>query len=383
MPGVISLSALIAVLAAAASAWAAADLLRMPAPKLPKAMALRAVFLDIANAGDRQVAVGEYGMILYSDDGGATWQQAEVPTSVTLTAVHFPTAQKGWAVGHDGVVLHSQDGGKNWQVQLSGLAVNEKALDQIERKVAELTAELKTAQKEERDELLARLEEMELLLSDMRVPVEDEAPTPLMDVIFLDEQAGFAVGAFGMILQTRDGGRNWEPIVDRMNNIDGYHYYGIERVRANDTDSLFVAGERGTLLRSTDGGANWEWLDSPYEGTFFGIKAAMDQRQIIVYGLGGEANLSKDLGESWKRLEKPGNNDHQAISGAAPLPDGGFVLTTSNGRLFRVNKAGTGMSRIPDQVPGSMAAAQAGDGALVVAGIMGIERIRISDMKGE
>lgn len=383
MLAIITLVAMVAILASVVSARAASDLLLMHAPKLPKAMAVSAVFLDIATAGDRLVAVGEYGLILTSDDSGATWQQAEVPTSVTLTAGCFPTAQNGWAVGHDGVVLHSQDGGQHWQIQLSGLAVNEKALVQMEHKVSEIRAALDTVQESESDELDARLEDLELLLSDMRVPVEDHAPTPLMDVLFLDEQKGFAVGAFGMILKTRDGGNTWEPIVDRMNNIDGYHYYGIERVRADDKDVLFVAGEGGTLLRSTDGGTNWVWLDSPYEGTFFGITAAIDAPGVIAYGLGGEAYRSNDLGERWQRLEKPGNNDHQTISGAAALSDGGFVLTTNNGRLFLVSKTGTGMSRLPDQVPGSMAAAEADNGDLIVAGIMGIERIRISDRKGE
>ena len=92
--------------------WAINDLLLLPAVKSPRATG--SVLLDVTRAGQRLVAVGERGHVLYSDDNGQNWQQGAVPVSVTLTAVHFPGAQKGWAVGHDGVVLHSQDGGENW-----------------------------------------------------------------------------------------------------------------------------------------------------------------------------------------------------------------------------------------------------------------------------
>uniref|UniRef100_UPI00036A9E88 WD40/YVTN/BNR-like repeat-containing protein n=1 Tax=Pseudomonas putida TaxID=303 RepID=UPI00036A9E88 len=95
------------------------DVLAQPALQGPQA--LRAVLQDVARADARLVAVGERGVVLLSDDNGATWRQATaVPVSVSLTAVQFIDARNGWAVGHAGVVLHSQDGGEHWSVQLDG-----------------------------------------------------------------------------------------------------------------------------------------------------------------------------------------------------------------------------------------------------------------------
>ena len=90
--------------------------------------------LDIALAGERLVAVGHAGLIITSDDNGHSWEQASVPVSATLTALHFPTPQQGWAVGHGGVILHSADAGSSWTLQLDGYRTNETWLAHTQRK---------------------------------------------------------------------------------------------------------------------------------------------------------------------------------------------------------------------------------------------------------
>ena len=47
------------------------------------------ILLDIDKAGDRLVAVGERGFVLYSDDEGATWTARPTPVTRTLTGVAF------------------------------------------------------------------------------------------------------------------------------------------------------------------------------------------------------------------------------------------------------------------------------------------------------
>src|SRR5690554_871087 len=69
----------------------AMDPLLTPAFEAP--LAVRNLLTDIARAGNRVVAVGEHGNIIYSDDGGSQWQQARVPVSVNLTAVTFVDPQ--------------------------------------------------------------------------------------------------------------------------------------------------------------------------------------------------------------------------------------------------------------------------------------------------
>ena len=63
-------------LSVATSAAGLTDLLDLPAE--PDERSLRSLLLDVTAAGDRLVAVGEYGTVLYSDDGGKGWRQAHV-----------------------------------------------------------------------------------------------------------------------------------------------------------------------------------------------------------------------------------------------------------------------------------------------------------------
>ncbi|WP_295719731.1 YCF48-related protein, partial [uncultured Halovibrio sp.] len=104
----------------AGSAHGVGDVLEVPA--LETDLAAESLLLDVEYAGERLVAVGERGHIVYSDNGGESWTQAEVPVSTTLTGVDFPegNTEEGWAVGHSGVILHTSDGGETWNNQFDG-----------------------------------------------------------------------------------------------------------------------------------------------------------------------------------------------------------------------------------------------------------------------
>src|SRR5690606_11985141 len=118
-------------LGVAAPTYAMDDVLNTPSMATQKAA--QTLLLDVVRAGNRLVAVGQRGHIVYSDDEGQTWHQGSVPVSTTLTAVQFPTPTKGWAVGHGGVILHSADAGQTWEKQLDGIAANNMVIAQNEK----------------------------------------------------------------------------------------------------------------------------------------------------------------------------------------------------------------------------------------------------------
>jgi photosystem II stability/assembly factor-like uncharacterized protein len=135
------------------------DLLQMPSKKSVFAKSSR--FYDVTTAGTRMVAVGERGHIMYSDDDGASWTQADVPVRVSLTAVYFPTAEKGWAVGHDGLVLHSSDGGKTWVKQLDGFEANKIDIALYQELVTNKGIELAQADEAQQEDVAYELEELQ------------------------------------------------------------------------------------------------------------------------------------------------------------------------------------------------------------------------------
>ncbi len=61
--------------------------------------------------------VGEFGVIVATQDAGETWISQKTPTETTLFGVDFADNLRGWAVGIDEVLLHTVDGGQNWKRQ--------------------------------------------------------------------------------------------------------------------------------------------------------------------------------------------------------------------------------------------------------------------------
>ena len=117
---------------------------------------------DLAASGEWLWAVGDRGQILVSQDRGRQWKRPELPIDPETAAVwdfHAVSAVDThvWAIGRPGsVVLHSADAGKSWEAQRTG------------------------------------------------------QPLPMNDLQFVDTAHGWAVGALGTILATKDGGQTWQ-----------------------------------------------------------------------------------------------------------------------------------------------------------------------------
>jgi photosystem II stability/assembly factor-like uncharacterized protein len=61
------------------------------------------------------IAMGEFGMVVTTRDGGKTWQKtATIPGEFYPYATLFVNANEGWTSGLAGQVLHTTDGGKTW-----------------------------------------------------------------------------------------------------------------------------------------------------------------------------------------------------------------------------------------------------------------------------
>ncbi|SCX65896.1 Uncharacterized protein SAMN03159507_03195 [Pseudomonas sp. NFACC32-1] len=313
-------------------------------PAMRSAKAPRAVLLAVTRAGERLVAVGERGIVLLSDDSGKRWRQAEVPVSVSLTAVQFVDPQQGWAVGHMGVVLHSRDGGETWTRQLDGIEAAQQAL------------------------FLARQRQDAQRLKDAERLVADGPDKPFLDLYFSDARNGYVVGAYGLILRTQDGGQNWQPWMQQVDNPEGLNLYGIRAAGR----ALFIVGERGLLLRSTDDGASFHSLESPYPGSFFGVQGSANG-ELLVFGLRGNAYWSGDQGASWRRMD---TGLESALSASTRLGDGASVLASQGGDLLLSPGGGSRFRPLAAAAGTSVAGLVAApDGSLICVGLGGVTRL--------
>jgi len=266
-------------------------------------LAPQSLLLGAVGGEQRIIAVGERGHVLVSSNRGVDWIQARVPTRSMLTAVASVGEQLVWAAGHDAVIVHSADGGETWTRQFFA----------------------------------------------------PEEECPLLDIWFEDAEHGLAVGAYGLVLETRDGGGTWAR---RAVDEEERHWNAIARA-ANG--SLFVAAEFGSVFRSRDGGKNWTALETPYEGSFFGVLGLADGA-VLVFGLRGNIYRSEDGGESWRRLP---TDTTASLTQGVQLAGGRVVIVGLGGAMLVSRDGGRtftnldrrdrrGLSAIVEACPGSV-----------------------------
>jgi photosystem II stability/assembly factor-like uncharacterized protein len=323
----------------------------LDSPALPSPLAAQGMLTGMASAGERLVAVGQRGHILYSDDAGGHWLQARVPVSADLVAVHFPTASQGWAVGHDGVVLHSSDAGQSWSRQLDGRQTGPIMLAYYERLAA---AQPDNAQ------VQARVDEA-------RRMAEEGADKPFLDVWFESDQVGYVVGAFNLIFRTEDGGRSWTPWLDRTDNPSALNLYALRAVGKE----LYIAGEQGLVLKLDREAGRFISIPTPYNGSFFGITGKPGV--VLVHGLRGNAYRSVDGGAHWSKVEL---GLPLSITASTVTADGRIVLLSQAGHVLISADDGESFKLQPQNGLAPVAAVQQSRaGALVLAGARGLRQL--------
>lgn len=265
-----------------------------PVPAVQSSIATRSPVLDATWAGQRVVSVGANGIVLLSDNRGATYRQAKaVPLSSTLTSVSFIDARTGWAVGHWGAILKTTDGGETWAVQ-------------------------RLATSEDR---------------------------PLFGVHFLDAEHGVAVGLWSLVLVTDDGGKTWtqRDVVLPNGKKSDLNLFGIF---SDSNGNIFATAEKGHLFVSKDKGNTWESIETGYKGSFW-CGVALSNGVLLVGGLRGTLMRSEDNGRTWSRAVLDTRNSITALAarGATVLAvgvDGLQAQSTDDGKTFQRLHTGTG-----------------------------------------
>lgn len=296
------------------------DVLDLPAPR--SARAADSKLFGIAKAGSRLVAVGQRGVIVYSDDHAKTWTQAQVPVRSVLLDVLFVNASNGWAVGHDGVIVHSDDGGETWSKQLDGYELNDIGL-QYYRKLSQQNPD---------NEAYA------LLVAEFEFAAEQGADKPFLMVLFSDENTGYAIGAYGVAVGTVDGGDTWLPVMERafqqFRHTFDYEIVGDKTYLTSEMGAISVADGDGTRLAS---------IIPFYDGSFYTIVSS-SKGDLVVAGLRATAFRSSDGAETWVNLSLPTT---ASINASTRLADGRIVLVSQHGEILVSDDDGASFSLVP------------------------------------
>lgn len=273
------------------------------------------MYLDVETNHSSIVAVGERGHVAISNDYGETWHQSKnVPTKATLTSLSI-IGQQIWAVGHDTTILYSADGGETWSIQ-------------FQDKVRQM---------------------------------------PLLDVLFLNELNGFAIGAYGTYLSTYDGGKTWNDAL--IIEDQDFHLNKIIKV---DEFKLFVVAEAGHAYRSFDLGKTWEGIDLPYSGSMFG--ADVFRGSIVTYGLRGHVLVTDDFGDNFVQIESP---IEDSLFGSEHTINDKLLIVGANGAVLQFKNMSLSKIDIPNSDGDYTELVSIKDNKLVLVGESGISTKQI------
>jgi photosystem II stability/assembly factor-like uncharacterized protein len=299
------------------------DPLDLPAIKYPEPA--RALLQDVVSVAERFIAVGERGTIIYSDDLGASWQQAEVETRAQLNAAFFVDANQGWAVGEDSVIVHTTDGGLSWQRQFDDRDAADKG--------------------------------------------------PLLDLYFIDQDTGFAVGVYSKLLKTSDGGQTWQNWQEHIDNLDGWHLTGIT---SNAGGTLYISGEAGFIYRSDDGGDTFVPESYVAAGTNFGLLIREDStgtEQRIAYGIAGQLVVCAAGPDSCSAIV---SGVESGLLGGTWLADGSAVIVGNDGVSLRLSADLKTIETFPTPIPSLFGAAAVLHGKVAIVGYGGVQVVNAS-----
>jgi photosystem II stability/assembly factor-like uncharacterized protein len=252
---------------------------------LPQGNDLRgASFID-ANTG---TAVGYYGTIVSTTDGGNTWAIQTSGTTENLWAVSFPDVNNGTAVGEGGTILRTTDGGDHWVSQTSGTALQLRGVSFTDQDKGTAVGEGGTILRTTNG-------------GNTWVPQSSGTVNTLFGVSFTDATTGTAVGGTlgeSTILRTTDGGSTW---VSQANPGTVFLF----DVSFTDTNTGTAVGDEGTILRTTDGGTDWFPQTSGTTKRSTGFRSPRQiMERFVASNSAGPASFSEQLMEETTGLSR-------------------------------------------------------------------------------
>lgn len=154
--------------------------------------------------------VGEFGKILKTTDGGATWHDKQaslvgqdyfdIMELPTFFDIDFRNETEGYVVGLEGKVAHTTDGGETW--------------NWLPNNVKEYDAPFYSVDLLQNGSVWAVGGSGQAIYSARGAQLGKGAlgtrvTNWIRDVEFLDDNTGWMVGGFGFIMNTTDGGKTW------------------------------------------------------------------------------------------------------------------------------------------------------------------------------
>ncbi len=278
-------------------------------------------------------ALGLYGLLLWTEDGGCNWEMVPIDYEEHFYGMDFVNDKLGWIAGQGDKVFRTVDGGKSWiPVDTSHVPGPKYHYDVVftNEKVGYISgiqhiwgttdsgcswSRIWNVHEDGRWDKMSKVISMFPLSPDKIWAVGDHNLSMTMEgygerfvkhanpigggicVYFLDSKRGFVSGVLGRIWRTLDGGVTWE-----MKQIADDTIY---QVQFFNEDIGYAAGKRGSIFVTNDGGDTWQYKDTGFNETLRAL-VVLSETTALVAGDGGLMLRTDDGGKSWEKISIPG-----------------------------------------------------------------------------
>ena len=205
---------------------------------------LWSVFFTDANNG---IAVGDSGMVMKTMDGGNNWARKKISTTSNLFYVHCtynilnntPPADTGYiafAVGSSGAYYKSKDLGETWSpitTPMSTVSIN--GIYAVPRKVIWLVGNSNNIYKSTANGVF------------VKQTLTGISSSSWIGSYASDENTACAIGSYGAIAVTTDGGTTWQQQLATRNTLYAVHF--------ENKNVGWIVGEGGTIMYTSNGGS--------------------------------------------------------------------------------------------------------------------------------
>jgi photosystem II stability/assembly factor-like uncharacterized protein len=254
------------------------------------------------------------------------WIRLSTPTRADLHCAYFISPEKGWVGGRRGTLLHTEDGGRHWVEQVTGTKANITGLFFLNAQ----TGWAAVGGTYGLDPAVDGIEPTILRTDDGGTLWRPIAELDVRSLWFVNEQVGFAVGNYGSVFRTTDGGATWTACeglrraIERPEGLpDAVLTFTL--VQFLDERRGWVAGNffgRGItrpagVFWTQDGGETWTRYPIPFAATSADITSMrfLDARRgsVVSELYRGDArfvtlHFTNDGGATWseRRMAVPG-----------------------------------------------------------------------------
>ena len=273
------------VVASAAAALAQAQ---TPIEVVVRGTAHQALF-SVDFDGARGVAVGAFGEVQSTADGGKSWTKSKLPTELTLLDVHTD-AVRTIAVGQTGMIFTQAAGGA-WEPATSGVTSRLFGVASNVDGLAAAAGEFGTLLLSEDGGRSWH----KLTLDWMQIGTDGGAEPHLYGVDVAADGTLTVVGEFGLVLRSTDRGRNW--------SVASRGTPSVFAVEIREDGKGFAVGQDGYALKTTDNGATWTCVDVGSKAILNGVYSNAEG-EVTVTAM-REMLTSKDDGLTWTPVQNP------------------------------------------------------------------------------